>query len=699
MKNPLLFALMILALLPLGPAFSAGRTTAAPRLSGPDTALQLELESYAVAEDAGSVAIRVIRHDDTTPVSVDYATADGTAKAGVDYLAAAGTLVFGPGETLKSIAVTLVNDHAAEPTKSFGISLRNPAGGASLGHPTAATVAITDDDETIQFGAATYHVREDAAFARIGLVRGENDSAATVTFAATDGTATAGLDYVAATNTVRFAAGERLKFVDVPLLDDGIKEADETIRLALENPTSGALLGNRRTATITIIDDDPGIGFAESTRTAWQNWDSVTVGILRGNSRSLGPVRVDYATMDGSARAGIDYTAISGTLEFAGNETVRSLVVPLLRTPGVGGEKVFSIVLTNPAGAIPLGNAVAVFTIRNAAPGTSRPVLPRLDADARLAAESGATVLTPAKPGMLQRSDHFDGPWEDLAGVTTPMVGGTVLPARFYRIQSPRPTRVYVPSGYDGHTAMPLVVLLHAYQGKAVWMESYFAFQPAAESRGLLLCYPEGTPDIQGLNYWNATEACCDFHAGGEDDSGYLRAVIEEIARRFAVDRKRIYVGGISNGGFMAHRMACEHADLIAGIASFAGATYLDADRHRPSEPVNILQIHGTSDEIVPYAGGALVGLPVQALFPGAAQTVAIWARINGCSDPSTDPGPSMDLVLDVAGPETIRTRYAACPPGGSVELWTINGGIHLPVLSGEFPGRVVDWLLAHPKP
>ena len=90
--------------------------------------------------------------------------------------------------------------------------------------------------------------------------------------------------------------------------------------------------------------------------------------------------------------------------------------------------------------------------------------------------------------------------------------------------------------------------------------------------------------------------------------------------------------------------------------------------------------------------------------FPGALQTVQFWAGYNGARDPVTDPGPSMDLDLDVPGLDTVITRYTNYPPGGAVELWTINGGSHGPTLysgssSSEFAPRVIDWLLAHPKP
>ena len=148
-----------------------------------------------------------------------------------------------------------------------------------------------------------------------------------------------------------------------------------------------------------------------------------------------------------------------------------------------------------------------------------------------------------------------------------------------------------------------------------------------------------------------------------------------------------------------------EYLDLIAGIASLAGMTFLDPNTRRPSQPVNVLQIHGTADEAVPYAGGALLaGLPVVALFPGAVTTVQTWAGFNGCQGPQWDAQPSMNLDLAVAGLDTTVLRYTNCPAGGAVELWSINGGLHAPTFfsgttNSEYSARVIDWLLAHPKP
>jgi polyhydroxybutyrate depolymerase len=155
----------------------------------------------------------------------------------------------------------------------------------------------------------------------------------------------------------------------------------------------------------------------------------------------------------------------------------------------------------------------------------------------------------------------------------------------------------------------------------------------------------------------------------------------------------------------MAYGTACQSADLIAGIASVSGRTFLDPSRCQPAQAVNILDIDGTADTVVPYGGGAftlaLGGPENTAQFPGALQTIWMWAGYNGASGPVTDPAPSMDLIRDVSGPDTVVTRYTNAPPDGAVELWSIQGAEHAgywtPTL--EFSPRVIDWLLAHPKP
>ena len=94
-----------------------------------------------------------------------------------------------------------------------------------------------------------------------------------------------------------------------------------------------------------------------------------------------------------------------------------------------------------------------------------------------------------------------------------------------------------------------------------------FRIEPLAEAKGFLYCVPEGTTNPDGNQIWNGTEASGDFYNSGVDDAGYLRALIQEIERHFNVDRKRVHLAGIWLGGFPAYSVACESADLVAGIA------------------------------------------------------------------------------------------------------------------------------------
>jgi polyhydroxybutyrate depolymerase len=302
--------------------------------------------------------------------------------------------------------------------------------------------------------------------------------------------------------------------------------------------------------------------------------------------------------------------------------------------------------------------------------------------------------------GPLQRADYPNGPWQTLSNAVAPYATEPGAAATFYRVARPRPVDVYVPSSYDGQTPLPLVIMLHGYSQTGASEEKYLQIQPLAAARGFLYCYPDSLIDQWGMPFWNATDSCCDFGNTGVDDAGYLRALIEEILHRFAVDPKRVFLIGHSNGAFMANRMACHSADLIAGIASFAGLTFLNPSLCAPSEPVNILHIHGTADEFSFYWGGAGVVFPAKmAPFPGALKQVQLWAAYNHAVDPVEDGVPSLDLVTAVPGLDTVVTRYTHAPPGGAVELWSIQGGTHDPALSAQFSSMIVDWLLTHPKP
>ncbi|MFZ4720742.1 MAG: alpha/beta hydrolase family esterase [Ilumatobacteraceae bacterium] len=264
-----------------------------------------------------------------------------------------------------------------------------------------------------------------------------------------------------------------------------------------------------------------------------------------------------------------------------------------------------------------------------------------------------------------------------------------------------RPYDVFTPSGYDAATPTPLVILLHGYGASGVIQEGYFGVQALAEEKGFLYVHPDGTKNVAGDQFWNATDACCGFRSD-VDDVAYLTGIIDAVAQQWNVDPKRVFLMGHSNGGFMSYRMACDVSDRIAAIASLAGATFDDPTACTPKEPVSVLQVHGTADGTIGYEGGTIP--IVNRTYPGAATTVATWAGYNDCAATPTDTGDSFDFAPDLPGNETTSQRFDGCPDGIDVELWSIAGGSHIPGITfadGSRPmtAAMVDFLLAHPKP
>jgi polyhydroxybutyrate depolymerase len=224
---------------------------------------------------------------------------------------------------------------------------------------------------------------------------------------------------------------------------------------------------------------------------------------------------------------------------------------------------------------------------------------------------------------------------------------------------------VHTPPGYDGKKSLPLVLVLHGggqNPESAEWMSGMSA---KADTENFLVAYPKGTGRLSRMPTWNSGNCCGYALENKVDDVAFLSALIDKLKREYSVDSRRVYVTGISNGGMMSYRLACEAADKIAAIAPVEGAQNLEC---APARPVSVIVFHGTADNHVAFGGGTAkfqIG-PVRT-DNSVASAVSFWAREDACTD--------MPRVEQTSAVHT--DNYAGCKDGTAVELYAIQGGHH----------------------
>ena len=252
-----------------------------------------------------------------------------------------------------------------------------------------------------------------------------------------------------------------------------------------------------------------------------------------------------------------------------------------------------------------------------------------------------------------------------------------------------RPATLTLPNGYESGTAIPLVIVLHGFTSNAGWTDGYFGISQRIEPDQIAVILPNGTRNSNDVPFWNGTDYCCG-RGSGVDDVGYLNGLVAEAGEHMSVDG--VYLIGLSNGGFMSYRMACESMPGLRAIAPVAGATFSDPTRCEGARPVSVLHIHGTADPTIRYAGGG--GRDGRPSYPGAEESVHRWATRAGCEMEAAETMPSLDLVEALPDEETDVTRYdTGCEDGVKVELWTIEDGRHVPGFdAADFGERVVAW-------
>ncbi|MBX3260639.1 MAG: hypothetical protein KF782_13180 [Labilithrix sp.] len=220
-----------------------------------------------------------------------------------------------------------------------------------------------------------------------------------------------------------------------------------------------------------------------------------------------------------------------------------------------------------------------------------------------------------------------------------------------------RTVHVHVPASYDPSKGTAIVLDFHGYTSNGDQQATYAGMNTKSDTAGFVAVHPEGTGFAQS---WNGGVCCGTASSTGVDDVAFVSAILDELATKLCVDPKRVFATGLSNGGFLSHRLACELSGRVAAIAPVAGV--IGVSTCAPARPVPVMQFHGTSDTLVPYNGNPLSG------YPSVPSTIAKWAERNGCTGAATESFKSGDVQC---------MTHAQCAAGAEVTLCTVTGGGH----------------------
>ena len=222
---------------------------------------------------------------------------------------------------------------------------------------------------------------------------------------------------------------------------------------------------------------------------------------------------------------------------------------------------------------------------------------------------------------------------------------------------------VHVPDSYTGQTAVPLVVDAHGFTSNAGQQRGLSGWLAKSDQEGFIVAYPQGVNDA-----FNAQGACCDF-ANVQDDVGFFRNIVSDVSSAANIDAGRVFATGLSNGGSMAHTVACEASDVFVAVAPVAFQLSGGNDTVagtvaacNPPVPVAVIHFHGTADTVTPYDEGVLDAL-------GALESLDAWRQIQSCNPVNVDTRFTSNTVCE---------RHSGCTGGAFVSLCTVQGGPHV---------------------
>jgi len=329
--------------------------------------------------------VSLLRAEGGGTVTMDYTTgnaptnpATGGTNSSADYLTTSGTLSFAPGETSKTISVTINGDSTNETDENFLVTLSNVTGLDPLAQSDlVATGKIIDDEGLVTVSNATI-VEGDGGTANmvfvLNLTRSTGSNAAVkVDYATEDGTAIsvgALADFTATSGSVTFAAGETQKTVSVPIRGDLLREGDQTFKFNVSVDNTGVAANDQASVATpsvigTIVDNDPLPSFSVTGGSVIEGSSGAAIVFtinLTGGSE--GPVSVNVATQPGTATTA-DFTAVSTQLVFTPGQTSATISVPVLDDDTLEGDEAFTVKLSNAVGATIAGNGEAIGVIRD----------------------------------------------------------------------------------------------------------------------------------------------------------------------------------------------------------------------------------------------------------------------------------------------------------------------------------------------
>lgn len=283
-----------------------------------------------------------------------------------------------------------------------------------------------------------------------------------------------------------------------------------------------------------------------------------------------------------------------------------------------------------------------------------------------------AVLALPAQARLRDRlaAREATGTTPDTAPITAPI---TTPGDQDFTLQHgglTRHYRVHVPPSYKPEQATALVLTFHGGGGNMDIQanDRYYGQIGKADQLGYIVVFPNGYSRLPGgkLATWNAGACCGAARDKDIDDVGFVRALLVRLKQQLNIDPGRVFADGMSNGGMMSYRLACEMADSFTAIAAVAGTD--NTLSCAPSRPVSVLHIHARDDDRVLFNGGAGSQAAQMTDFVSVPKSMAKWAALDGCQ-------PEPKRVLDVAGAHC--EAYSGCRGGAQVKLCVTETGGH----------------------